>query len=274
MFYPPGLPHHAELAYVASAFSTVEINGSFYSLQRPKSWAEWYDSVPRLFEFAVKGPRYITHMLRLRQIEQPLANFFASGIFGLREKQGPILWQFPANFPFDAPRFEHFLALLPQNLRSAARLAAGHSHFMKGKVMLDIDRDRSLRHAVEVRHPSFCCEPFVQMLKEHGVALVGAESANRWPMWQEVTADFVYLRLHGAQELYRSGYGRAALERWSRRIREFARGSIPQDAGRIVPQTRPTRRARDVYCYFDNTDDKLRAPFDARALMRMLKIDR
>jgi len=274
VFYPAGLPHDSELAYVASAFSSVEINGSFYSLQRPTSWAEWYRSAPSDFEFAVKGPRYITHMLKLRRIEQPLANFFASGIFNLREKLGPILWQFPANFPFDVTRFENFAALLPKRLSSAVTLARAHSAFMRGRSALAIDCDRRLRHAVEVRHQSFACEKFLRLLKNHDLALVISEGAGRWPMWQDVTADFVYLRLHGDRELYRTGYGNAALERWARRIRTFASGAVPADGARILPRMRPARQARDVYCYFDNTDFKLRAPFDARTLMEKLKIDR
>jgi uncharacterized protein YecE (DUF72 family) len=274
VFYPPGLPQHAELGFIGSAFSTVEINGSFYSLQRPESWRRWYCSVPRDFQFAVKGPRYVTHMLRLRQVELPLANFFASGIFELREKLGPILWQFPARFPLDLERFAQFLALLPQDSSAAEKLASRHSAFMRGRVSLESGENRPLRHAFEVRHPSFNDPKFAELLQRHDCALVVAEGAGQWPMWLDVTAEFVYLRLHGDSALYRAGYGPKALERWRKRIACYARGSVPTDGERIRPAARPPRRPRDVYCYFDNTDVKLRAPFDARALMHMLKIER
>ena len=274
VFYPAGLPQHAELSYAASAFRTIEINGSFYSLQRPNSWRTWYESVPRDFQFAIKGPRYLTHMLKLRGIEQPLANFFASGIFGLREKLGPILWQFPASFPFDFERFDAFFAHLPCDLAAAAKLARKHGAFMRGRTVLEIDRNRPIRHAVEVRHDSFGCEQFVRLLSRHGIALVVAEGAGRWPLWRDVTADFVYMRLHGEKILYGSGYSDAALERWSRAILAYARGGLPKEGERILPTARPGKQARDVYCYLDNTDQKLRAPFDARTLMEKLKIRR
>jgi uncharacterized protein YecE (DUF72 family) len=274
VFYPAGLPQHAELSYAASAFRTIEINGSFYSLQRPNSWRTWYESVPRDFQFAIKGPRYLTHMLKLRGIDQPLANFFASGIFGLREKLGPILWQFPASFPFDFERFDAFFAHLPCDLAAAAKLARKHGAFMRGRTVLEIDRNRPIRHAVEVRHDSFGCEQFVRLLSRHGIALVVAEGAGRWPLWRDVTADFVYMRLHGEKILYRSGYSDAALERWSRAILAYARGGLPKEGERILPTARPGKQARDVYCYLDNTDQKLRAPFDARTLMEKLKIRR
>jgi len=274
VFYPTGLPQHAELSYAASAFSSIEINGSFYSLQRPNSWRAWYESVPRDFQFAIKGPRYLTHMLKIRGIDQPLANFFASGIFELREKLGPILWQFPASFPFDFERFEAFFARLPSDLAAAAKVARKHGAFMRGRTVLEIDRNRPVRHAVEVRHASFGCEQFVRLLSRYGIALVVAEGAGRWPLWRDVTADFVYIRLHGEKVLYRSGYGDTALERWSRAILAYARGGVPKEGERILPKAQPGKQARDVYCYLDNTDQKLRAPFDARSLMGKLKVHR
>jgi len=274
VFYPTGLPQHAELAYAASAFPTIEINGSFYSLQLPKSWRTWYESVPRDFQFAIKGPRFLTHMLKIRGIEQPLANFFASGVFELREKLGPILWQFPASFPFIFERFEAFFACLPHDLAAAARLARKHGAFMRGRTVMEIDQNRAIRHAVEVRHQSFGCERFVRLLGRYGIALVVTEGAGRWPLWQDVTSDFVYMRLHGEKILYRSGYSDAALDRWSRAILAYACGGIPKEGERILPKARQAMRARDVYCYLDNTDLKLRAPFDARTLMEKLKLQR
>jgi uncharacterized protein YecE (DUF72 family) len=256
-FYPPDLPQRAELAYASRRFPTIEINGSFYSLQRPESYAQWYEETPDGFLFSLKGGRYITHMLRLRGIEEPLANFFASGVFNLREKLGPILWQFPPNFRYDRERMQRFLRLLPRDTEAARALARRRAAWMKGRVRLAIDAPRPLRHAVEVRHESFLDPSFIELLREERVALVVAETAGRWPMAQEVTADFIYMRLHGDEELYRSGYSDRALSRWARRIQAWHAGTV----------------ARDVYCYFDNTDVKLRAPVDARNLMRKLGIE-
>ena len=273
-FYPPDLPQRAELSYAASIFSTIEINGSFYSLQRPESWKRWYAETPDDFQFTVKGPRFITHMLKLRGVEQPLANFLASGVLALGKKLGPILWQFPPQQRFDPERFEPFLEQLPADTAAALALARRRHPRMHGRSVLAIDGPRPLRHAMEIRHESFLDERFISMLRARGVALVIAETARKWPMPRDVTADFVYLRLHGDRELYRSGYGPAALSRWAQRIEAWHAGreprQLPSDAVRVCGPARRGRAGRDVYCYFDNTDVKLRAPADARALMRKL----
>jgi uncharacterized protein YecE (DUF72 family) len=269
-FYPTGLPQRAELKYAAHCFSSIEINGSFYSLQSPRSWQAWYEATPEDFVFAVKGPRYITHMRRLRQVEKPLANFFASGIFKLREKLGPILWQFPPNFAFDAELLGSFLALLPRDLEDAAALARNRDAFMRGRVALGIGANHEMRYALEVRHESFNDRRFVRLLRDHNVALVIAETARRWPMLQDITADFLYLRLHGDKKLYRSGYSNSALMRWAERISAWSRGGEPSDAIKAESEVKPAPRARDVYCFFDNTDEKLRAPADAKTLMKKL----
>ena len=272
-FYPKNLPHSAELEYAARCFSSIEINGSFYSLQSPRSWQTWYEATPEDFVFGVKGPRYITHMLRLKQVDKPLANFFASGIFKLREKLGPILWQFPPNFAFDAERLASFLALLPRDLNGAAALARKRDNFMRGRVALSSGANHTMQNALEVRHESFNDPRFVRLLREYNVALVIAETARRWPMLQDVTADFLYLRLHGDKKLYRSGYSDKALVRWAERILAWSRGSEPSDAIKAEPQVKPARRPRAVYCFFDNTDEKLRAPADAKALMKKLGVE-
>lgn len=273
-FYPVGLPQRLELRYAASIFPTVEINGSFYSLQRPQSWARWYAETPEQFVFSVKGPRFITHVLKLRGVEQPLANFLASGVLALREKLGPILWQFPPGMPFDASRFEAFLDLLPPDTAAALKLARRRHPRMHGRSHLAIDVARPIRHAVEIRHESFLDERFIAMLRARNVALVIAETARKWPMPWDITAEFMYLRLHGNRELYRSGYGPAALSRWAGRIVAWQRGrepaDIPRGAVRVATRTRGRAAGRDVYCYFDNTDEKMRAPVDARNLMRRL----
>jgi len=269
-FYPAELPHRAELEYAAARFSTIEINGSFYSLQLPRSYSSWYAQTPDDFVFAVKGPRFITHMKKLREVEIPLANFLASGVLNLKEKLGPILWQFPPNFSYDAGRFESFLKLLPRDTHEAAALARKRDAWLRGRSQLRTDARRPLRHAVEIRHESFLKASFVDLLRGYNVALVIAETARRWPMTQDITANFIYMRLHGDKELYRSGYSDKALERWSKRIRAWHAGVEPPDAEKISTRSPPGRKARDVFCYFDNTDVKLRAPFDAQTLIRKL----
>ena len=274
VFYPKGLPQRFELCYLSSIFPTVEINGSFYSLQRVESWREWYAETPPGFVFSVKGPRFITHMLKLHGVEQALANFLASGVLGLADKLGPILWQFPPGWRFDLARFEAFLNLLPRDTAAALVIARRCDARMHGRSLLAIDRVRPLRHAMEIRHESFLDERFIRLLRAHRVALVIAETARKWPMPCDVTADFMYLRLHGDRELYRSGYGPAALTRWAKRIDAWHRGAEPDDlpkgAVRVMAPRSARPRGRDVYCYFDNTDVKLRAPTDARGLMRRL----
>ncbi|HXS27471.1 MAG TPA: DUF72 domain-containing protein [Steroidobacteraceae bacterium] len=282
VFYPRDLPHRSELAFASRRFPTIELNGSFYSLQRPASYASWYRDTPEGFVFGVKGPRYVTHMLKLRRIEEPLANFFASGVLALGEKLGPFLWQLPPQFKHDLDRIERFLRFLPRDTEAALALARRRSAWMKGRVRLAIDAPRPLRHAIEIRHESFLDRSFIELLRAEGVALVIAESAGRWPMPHDVTADFLYIRLHGDKELYRSGYSERALARWAARIRAWHAGSESTGGLRIVPAPgggggggsrdggarSPT--PRDVYCYFDNTDAKLRAPADAQSLMRKL----
>jgi len=274
VFYPKDLPQHAELHYASRALSTIEINGSFYSLQRPESYAQWYADTPDDFMFTVKAPRYITHMRRLREVEEPLANFLASGLFNLRDKLGAILWQFPPNFKYDRERMESFLKLLPHDSDAARAIARRRSAWMKGRTCLAAGATRALRHAMEIRHESFLDVSFVELLREHNVALVIAETARRWPMAQDITANFVYMRLHGDKELYQSGYQDKALTRWARRIRAWHRGTEPADVKRILDKKAPKVQGRDVYCFFDNTDVKLRAPRDAQTLMRKLGLKR
>jgi uncharacterized protein YecE (DUF72 family) len=270
VFYPPELPQRAELEYASRRFDSIEINGSFYSLQTPASYTAWHDATPAEFEFAVKGPRYLTHILRLRNLEKPLANFLASGVLRLRGKLGPMLWQLPPTFRYDADVIEDFLAKLPRSSGQALAIARRRDVArMRGRSALAIDGDRPLRHAVEVRHESFCTASFLAQLRRHNVALVVADTAGKWPYTEDVTADFIYIRLHGDAELYVSGYGDAALDRWARRIAAWSSGTEMADAQRIAG---PARRqaGRDVYCYFDN-DAKVHAPFDALALMARIR---
>jgi uncharacterized protein YecE (DUF72 family) len=267
-FYPKGLRQRDELAYASRHFDTIEINGTHYSLQRPESFARWRDETPEDFVFAVKGSRFITHMKQLRDVETPLANFFASGVLRLEEKLGTFLWQFSPRFRFDAERFDRFLGLLPRDSVAAAALAEHHDHRLKGHAWTKTERHHRLHHAVEIRHPSFLDPAFVRLLRRHNIALVFADAVD-WPYAEDVTADFLYLRLHGSEELYASGYDDNALDRWATRIRSWSHGAQPEDAKLIDAAARPRRRARDVYIYFDN-DAKVRAPLDARALRNRL----
>jgi uncharacterized protein YecE (DUF72 family) len=269
VFYPEGLAQHRELEYASRQLPTIEINGSFYSLQRPVSYAAWYEATPPGFMFSVKGNRFLTHILRLRDIDGPLANVLASGVFELHEKLGPFLWQFPPNFQFDPERMEHFLSLLPHDTDAALTQARHYEPRMEGKVSLDAGNKRKLRHAVEIRHESFVDEAFVALLRKYKVAMVVADTAGKWPDYEDVTADFMYLRLHGDKELYASGYSEEALERWADRIRAWTRGKQPTDARLISSKAPPRRASRDLFCYFDN-DIKVHAPFDARRLIEKL----
>ena len=226
-FYPKDLPHREELKFASSVLPVIEINGSFYSLQSPASYAAWYADTPQDFMFAVKGPRYITHARRLKEVDAPLANFLSSGLFNLRDKLGPILWQFPPNFKYDHDRMARFLDLLPHDTETALAIARRRDSFMKGRTRLAIDAKRRMRHAIEIRHDSFLQPAFVDLLREHNVALVIAETARRWPMTNDITADFLYMRLHGDKKLYKSGYSGAALDRWKQRIICWHRGSDP-----------------------------------------------
>jgi uncharacterized protein YecE (DUF72 family) len=267
-FYPKGLPQRSELEYASRQFNTIELNGSFYSLQTPKSYQQWYDTTPEGFVFAVKAPRYITHLRRLKNVEEPLANFYASGLLALKEKLGPILWQFPPNFKFDPERFGEFLKNLPHDLTSASKTGKNYNENLKTKPYLAVEENHRLRHAVEIRHMSFLDERFVKMLRENNVAGVFADTAGKWPYFEDVTSDFIYCRLHGDEELYVSGYTPEAIQRWADRIRLWRNGREPEDAKRVDGAAKKLK-ARDVYVYFDN-DVKVRAPADARELGKML----
>jgi len=265
-FYPPGLAQARELEYASRRFPSIELNGSFYSLQRPTSYAQWARQTPEGFVFAIKGSRYITHMLRLRNIEAAMANFLASGLFALGDKLGPFLWQFPPNMGYDKALFEAFFRRLPKTMAAAARLAQGRDQRLKGRDLLEPPANRRLRHAVEVRHPSFVDPEFIELLRKYNVAWVVADTPRPWPRFEDVTADFIYMRLHGATELYQSRYTSRQLDRWAACMRAWSTGGQPSDARLISTVAPAPRRTRDVYCYFDNTD-KVHAPDNARELM-------
>ena len=190
-FYPEGLAQKHELHFASRAVGSIEINGSFYALQTPERYADWYADTPEGFVFSVKAPRFITHIKRLREVEKPIANFFASGLFALQEKLGPLLWQFPPSFRFDPPLFEAFLAQLPHDTEAALAIAETCEPRMEGRSLLQIDRKRPLRHAVEIRHESFVDPAFVALLRKYRVALVVADTAGKWPYREDLTGDFL-----------------------------------------------------------------------------------
>jgi len=268
VFYPKELPQRRELEFASRAFNSIEINGSFYSLQLPTSYQRWYEATPENFLFSVKGARFITHMKKLREVQNPLANFFASGVLALEEKLGPILWQFPPNFGWNAERFREFFQLLPKSTKEAASLGRKHDAKLKARAWLKTKCDRPLRYCVEIRHPSFLVPDFFGLLREYDVSFVFADTAGKWPYVEELTADFVYCRLHGDTKLYTSGYNNNALDWWATRLKLWRQGKHPRDAKLITVRTKP--QPRDVFVYFDN-DAKVHAPFDAQALVRKME---
>jgi len=271
-FYPKGLTQKKELRFASRMVSCIEINGSFHSLQPPERYADGYENSSEGFVFSIKGPCHITHIRRLNEVEKPLASLFASGIFQLKEKMGPILWQFPPSFKFDPELFGSFLRQLPHDSEAALAIAKGCEPRMEGRRYLAIDRKRPMRHAVEIRHTSFVDPAFVGLLRKYRIALLVTDTAGKWPHQEDLTSDFVYIRLHGTEELYTSGYTDAALDDRCQRIRRWSEGSQPGDA-RLISEKKPRgRRSRDVYCYFYN-DMKVRAPYDARQLLRRLGLD-
>jgi uncharacterized protein YecE (DUF72 family) len=222
--------------------------------------------VPPDFVFAVKAPRFITHIRRLRDVETPIANFLASGLLRLGPRLGPILWQLPPTLKFNEALLDTFLKQLPHDTRAAAAMAAHHDARLTGRAWTETDAARPLRHALEVRHDSFRDRAFIELLRRHRVALVCADTPE-WPRLADATADFVYLRLHGAEQLYASGYGKAAIAKWAARVEVWANGGTPDDLDRLAPKA--ARRKRDVFVYFDN-DIKILAPRDAAALEQRL----
>jgi uncharacterized protein YecE (DUF72 family) len=252
-FYPKGLPQRLELTYAAERMTSIELNGSFYSLQRPSSYAAWRAAVPRDVDFAVKGGRFITHMKALRDVATPLANFFASGVLALGPQLGPVLWQLPERITFDRERLARFFELLPRTTGDAARLAEQHDDKLKeDRILTTCEVDAPVRHALEPRHESFDSQEARSLCQEHGVAMVIADSAGRWPVMDDATSDFRYVRLHGETELYASGYTDASLDRWARTCEAWL------------------EQGHDVHVYFDN-DARGHAPHDAVRLLDRLR---
>jgi uncharacterized protein YecE (DUF72 family) len=251
-FYPKGLPQRRELEYAGEHLTSIEINGSFYSLQRATSYAAWRADVADDFVFAVKGPRYVSHLKRLKDVEVPLANFFASGVLALGPKLGPLLWQLPENLRFDAGVLDAFLSGLPRTATAAAELAKDHDDKVpQDRALTEAESNGPIHYALEFRSTTFATAEAADILRRHEVATVLADTAGRWPRVDQDTGPVRYARLHGDQELYASGYTDRALDEWAERCRGWASGG------------------QDVHVYFDN-DMKGYAPHDAMRLIERL----
>jgi uncharacterized protein YecE (DUF72 family) len=247
-FYPAELPVRRWLEYASRAFNSIELNSTFYSLKSPAVYERWVAEVPeRGFVFAVKGSRFITHNLKLARAEGALANFYASGVLALGRLTGPFLWQLPGTYGFNAERLDRFMRLLPRDSRAAEALARGHDARLRRGALVEAAARVPYRHAFEVRHPTYFHPEFYALLRAHEFAFVPADTAGRYGFAEEVTADFVYARLHGSRELYVSGYTDEELDQWAARVRAWLAAG------------------RDAYVYFDN-DAKVHAPHDARRL--------
>lgn len=267
-FYPEGLTQARELYFASRSVNSIEINGSFYALQTPERYQNWHDDTPDDFMFSVKAPKFITHIRRLDDVEHPVANFFASGVLHLKKKLGPILWQFPPSFKFDAKLFESFLQLLPHTAKQATTAVKKYREDFENPTL----QSQRLRHCVEIRNKTFLDPAYIALLRQYKVALVVADSAGRFPYAEDMTSDFVYMRLHGDAELYKSGYSDEALDRWFERMQMWSRGGQPKDAKCIDSSSPPSDpKERDLFCYFDNTD-KLWAPYDARKILAKLDL--
>jgi uncharacterized protein YecE (DUF72 family) len=271
-FYPKGFAQRRELEFASRTLNSIEINGSFYSLQRPESYRRWRPETPDNFIFGVKGGRFITHMKKLREIESPLANFFACGILALEEKLDPILWQFPPNFGWNPQRFRDFFKLLPRTTKEAAALGKQHDSKLKTRAWLKTERERPIRYCVEIRHSSFLVREFFDLLREFNVAFVFADTAGKWPYAEDLTSDFVYCRLHGDTQLYSSAYSGNTLDWWAARLKLWREGAQPDDARLIAPSRKKESR-HDIFVYFDN-DAKVHPPFDAQQLAQRMNADR
>lgn len=263
-FYPKGLSAKKELSYATRQLTSIEINGTFYSMQKPATFQRWHDEAPDDFVYAVKGPEYITHRQRLKDVGTPLSNFLASGLLLLGKKLGPILWQFPPNMILKDDRFETFIKMLPHDSLAAGKLAKNHSDWMEERNFTAVKTKFPIRHAFEFRHPSFMNPDFIKLMREYNVAVVFAHSgAEKSPYFEDVTSDFIYGRMHGQEEKYKKGYcgERDTLKWFAKRVETWIAGKQPKDAMCVVDKAPPVKK-RDAFIYFD-TEEKVYAPQDA-----------
>jgi uncharacterized protein YecE (DUF72 family) len=225
-FYPKNLPQARELEYASRQLTSIEINGTFYGSQKPASFRRWRDETPDDFVFSVKGPRFTTHRRELSGAGESIERFFATGVLELGQKLGPVLWQFPGTKRFEPEDFRAFLHQLPASIEG-----------------------RKIRHVVEVSHASFAAPAFIDLLRQHGVALALVDSADR-PAMFDVTADFVYARLRRSTEDEPTGYAKAAIAEWAKRFQTWAAGGEPNDLSRVHAGPPPAADSRDCFVYF------------------------
>lgn len=223
-FYPDGLAQKRELEYASRKLTSIEINGTYYGSQKPESFAKWHDETPDDFMFSVKGSRFTTNRRVLSEAGESLEKFFNSGVLNLREKLGPILWQFMPTKKFDPADFEGFLKLLPKSVE-------GHH----------------IRHTVEVRHDSFNTPEFVEMARNYGVAIAIAGD-SKFPQIADITAPFVYARIMGTTEAEKKGYSGKALNAWAERAQQWACGEVPKGLKSLTPP-KADGKSRDVFLY-------------------------
>jgi uncharacterized protein YecE (DUF72 family) len=245
VFYPKGLPHARELAYAGEHLTSIEVNGTFYSTQSPKTFRKWASEVPDSFMFALKGPRYAVNRRVLGEAGDSIKRFLDSGITELGNKLGPLLWQFAPYKKFDEADFGKFLELLPAKFDG-----------------------RTLRHAIEVRNDSFKAPGFIALLRKFGIAVVYAEH-DTYTEIADIPAAFVYARLQKGDEKLKAGYPPKALDAWAKRAKTWASGGAPNDLPR-VDKSPAKKQPRDAFIYFIH-EAKLRAPAAAMALIERLK---
>lgn len=254
-FYPKGLSAKKELEFASRQVTSIEVNGTFYRVLAPKSFESWYQMVPPDFVFSLKAPKFVTHVRRGKDVDSGVANFLASGIFLLKEKLGPILWQFPPNVMLKDDRFDKFAALLPKDVAQAEKLAQNHSEWLNGKAVTSATGVGKIRHAIEFRHPSFFNRDFLQMLAGHGIAAVFAHGGKKDLYTEQPTADFVYARMHGQGKGFKKGYPLKVLGEWVETLRAMGAKKKGPKAASI---------------YFD-TEEKKYSPDDAKHLIEILK---
>jgi uncharacterized protein YecE (DUF72 family) len=245
-FYPEGLAQKRELEYASRKLTSIEINGTYYGSQKPESFAKWHAETPDDFVFALKGPRFTTNRRVLSEAGESIERFFSSGVMELKDKLGPINWQFMATKKFDPDDFAGFLKLLPKSVDG-----------------------RKIRHAVEVRHDSFRTPDFVALAREHGVAIIVAADSD-FPQIADVTAPFVYARLMGTTEGEETGYSKDAIARWVKRAQAWASGDVPEGLETVAPHKSGKSEPHDVFLYVIS-GFKERNPAAAMALIDKLK---
>jgi len=244
-FYPEGLSKTKELEYAGQHLQTIEINSTYYGTQKPATFAKWASQVPDGFVFSVKGNRFVTNRRVLAEAGESIERFIKSGIAELGDRLGPLIWQFAPTKKFDADDFGAFLDLLPKK-----------------------ESGLPLRHAVEVRNPSFIDPDFIALARQKDVAVVYAEHFE-YPEIADVTADFVYARLQKGDDAIETAYPAKALDNWADRAKLWAKGDVPDDLPLASPKQHPEKHPRDVFVYFIH-EGKVRAPQAAQALTQRL----